>query len=340
MLVTLHFLDDFEYLIKTINDLYFAASDVFDVDNFSCFQAVSQPWFSQTCFFIIFGLLIYCQISRWNWSYFGLVGDVINIQSSLHNRVLISSNYVELRVVWKIRDAHFHLAMLIQLQVECLEWSVAQEVLEILDFIHGREFGATSNTRWCSPSASSELGGLCNLLSLHIMLGIWSATFEDLVICGCGLGEQLLHQQSRSLQRVSHSVVFLLSVKHISYLVTDGIVGLEHILPLGERKVGDGYLVRWGFSQHLTQRREIICLELCSIHMHSWVFGEVVELDLELSFIIIHVSDINFVNTKSILLCRALEDTILLQDEIALPVFSLMYCDVDFLVLIGTHIQI
>ena len=41
MLVTLHFLYDFEYFIKTINDLYFAAGDVFDVNNFSCFQAIS-----------------------------------------------------------------------------------------------------------------------------------------------------------------------------------------------------------------------------------------------------------------------------------------------------------
>jgi hypothetical protein len=79
---------------------------------------------------------------------------------------------VELRVVLKIRDAHFHLSILIEFQIECLEWGVAQEILKIFDFIHGREFGATATKRWWSPSASSELGGLCDLLSLHIMLGI------------------------------------------------------------------------------------------------------------------------------------------------------------------------
>lgn len=134
------------------------------------------------------------------------------------------SNDVDLREVLDVVDLHLCLSTFIELQIEHLEWSIAQEVLHVLDLVlWTEELVIFFAIHMSSPGllCMSSFSNLLSLLIIVIIIVIMTSPLHQLIYGDGLLLILLVHEQCWSFKLVTHLVLLLLSVENVLDFIID-----------------------------------------------------------------------------------------------------------------------
>ena len=168
-------------------------------------------------------------------------------------------------------------------------------------------------------------------------MGLVLSSSCNLLLCGLSISDKsLIHEQSWPVKSVAHLVFFSLSVKDVPDLITNNRIWFEHILPNCEREICSVNCIWNSIFNYISQGVAEVGLELLSNNVNARFFAVVVELHLKSWFLTSHL--LNLVDTNHLLLSVTLENTVFLQDEIALPVLTLVNSDRNVLEFVCTEL--